>query len=317
MLYKVYPSLFFIIFCHFYCGCDRLIPPRNNTYYKITGNPKTDALESGVNLVAALTAYFSLRYALRPADPTHTYGHEKIEYFSSGLEGVLIVVAGIGIAWVAVDRFVRPAPLEQLGIGAALGLVAAAINFGVALVLLRVGRKHQSIILEADGQHLMTDVWTSVGVLAGVVVVWMTGLEWLDPLIALLVGAFILRTGFNLIRRSFDGLMDRAWPDDEQEKLRAVVAATIPSGTTFHFVRTRRAGSRRFADFHLLVPGNLNVATAHRIAEEVEAALASALPAVHVTIHIEPIEEQASWSDNPLAEFEPPGRDLTPPAPLP
>jgi cation diffusion facilitator family transporter len=265
----------------------------------------SDALESGINLVAALTAYVSLWYAARPADRTHTYGHEKIEFFSSGLEGVLILVAGVGIGIVAIRRLIEPAPLEELGLGTALALVASAINFAVAVVLLRVGRKHQSIVLEADGKHLMADVWTSVAVIAGLGVVWATGLVRLDPLIALGVGTYILWTGVGLIRRSFDGLMDRAWPDEEQTRLRELIHRTIPAGTTFHALRTRAAGSHRFADFHLLVPGTMSVRAAHEYAEAIEAAVRAALPSVELTIHIEPIEEQASWQDNKLAAFEP------------
>jgi cation diffusion facilitator family transporter len=273
--------------------------------YGLTGSVGllSDALESGINLLAALTAFLSLWYASRPVDRTHTYGHEKIEYFSSGLEGVLILVAGVGIAVVAFRRLLTPQPLEALGVGTLIGLAASLINFGVALVLLRVGRRHHSIVLEADGQHLMTDVWTSVGVLAGLLVVWATGLNWLDPAIALVVAGNILWTGFGLIRRSFDGLMDRAWPEEEQAELRRVISATIPAGTTFHALRTRRAGARRFADFHLLVPGEMSVRDAHNYAE---AAVQAAMPHAELTIHIEPIEEQRSWADNVLAEFEPP-----------
>jgi cation diffusion facilitator family transporter len=278
-----------------------------STAYLLTGSVGllSDALESGINLFAAVTAYLSLWYAARPVDRTHTYGHEKIEYFSSGLEGGLITIAGVGIILIAVERLIRPTPLEQLGLGTALALVASAINFAVALVLLRVGRKHQSIVLEADGEHLMSDVLTSVAVVAGLGVVWATGLYWLDPIIAIIVGLYILRTAFGLIRRSFDGLMDRAWPEEDQTALRDLIHRTIPPGTTFHALRTRRAGSRRFADFHLLVPGNLTVRAAHEFAEAIESAVREALPSVQLTIHIEPIEEQASWADNVLADFEP------------
>src|SRR5262245_4676659 len=164
----------------------------------------------------------------------------------------------------------------------------------------------------------MTDVWTSVGVIAGLGVVWLTGVTWLDPVIALAVGANILWTGFVLIHRSFDGLMDRAWPEEEQTRLRELIHRTIPGGTTFHALRTRRAGSRRFADFHLLVPGKMSVQAAHDLAEAIEAAVRGDLAGVEVTIHIEPIEEPAAWSDNQLAEFEPGTEEnLPPPAPLP
>jgi cation diffusion facilitator family transporter len=267
----------------------------------------SDALESGINLFAALTAYVSLHYSHRPADATHTYGHEKIEFFSAGLEGVLIVVAGVGTAWVAVGRLVRPEPLSALGLGAGLALGASAVNLAVGVLLVRVGRRHHSIVLEADGRHLLTDVWTSLGVIGGLVVVWLSGLHVLDPVIAILVGANILFTGLRLIRRSFNGLMDHALDAEQLDALRAAIRQSLPPGTAFHALRTRQAGASRFADFHLLVPGATSVRVAHDLAERVEAALRAALPRVEVTIHIEPIEEQASWEDNALRGIEPPG----------
>ena len=266
----------------------------------------SDALESGINLFAALTAYLSLRYSQRPADATHTYGHQKIEFFSSGLEGVLIVVAGVGTGWVAVERLVNRQELENLGLGTALALGASVINLAVGLLLVRVGRREHSIILEADGRHLLTDVWTSVGVVVGLVVVWTTGVVRLDPIIAILVGANIIRTGLRLIRRSFDGLMDHALPAAEQEQLREVIRRHTPAGTAFHALRTRQAGARKFADFHLLVPGRMSVREAHDLGIRVEEALRAALPRVEVTTHIEPIEDRASWEDNALQGIEPP-----------
>jgi cation diffusion facilitator family transporter len=267
----------------------------------------SDALESGINLFAAVTAYVSLHYSHRPADATHTYGHEKIEFFSSGLEGVLIVVAGIGTAWVAVGRLIHHQDLENLGFGTALALGASAVNLAVGLVLVRAGRRHQSIVLEADGRHLLTDVWTSVGVVAGLVVVWLSGVYVLDPVIAILVGVNIVFTGLRLIRRSFNGLMDHALDSPQLDALRAAIRASMPAGTDFHALRTRQAGASKFADFHLLVPGAMTVREAHDLAERVEAALRAALPRVAVTIHIEPIEEQASWEDHALRGIEPPG----------
>jgi cation diffusion facilitator family transporter len=267
----------------------------------------SDALESGINLFAALTAYLSLHYSHRPADATHTYGHEKIEFFSAGLEGVLIIVAGVGTAWIAVDRLVRPEPLSTLGLGAGLALGASAVNLAVGVLLVRVGRRHHSIVLEADGRHLLTDVWTSLGVVGGLVVVWISGLHVLDPVIAILVGANILFTGLRLIRRSFNGLMDHALDPEQLDALRAAIRQSLPAGTDFHALRTRQAGARQFADFHLLVPGATSVRDAHDLAERVEAALRTALPRVEVTIHIEPIEERASWEDNALRGIEPPG----------
>ncbi|HJZ92872.1 MAG TPA: cation diffusion facilitator family transporter [Gemmataceae bacterium] len=266
----------------------------------------SDALESGINLLAAATAYFSLYYSARPADATHTYGHEKIEFFSSGLEGLLIMIAGGVTAWIAIRRLITPAELTDLGVGTAIALGASVVNLGVGLLLVRVGRRHHSIVLEADGKHLLTDVWTSVGVVAGLIVVWTTGIVRLDPIIAIMVGANIVFTGLRLIRRSVDGLMDHALPAAEQEQLREVIRRHTPAGTAFHALRTRQAGARKFADFHLLVPGRMSVREAHDLGMRVEKELRATLPHVEVTIHIEPIEDRASWEDNALHGIEPP-----------
>jgi cation diffusion facilitator family transporter len=277
------------------------------TAYRLTGSVGllSDALESGINLFAALTAYLSLRYSHRPADATHTYGHQKFEFFFAGLEGALIVVAGIGTAWVAVGRLTHPAPLEALGLGAALALGASVINLAVGILLLRVGQREHSIVLEADGRHLLTDVWTSVAVVTGLVIVWTTGVVVLDPVIAIVVGGNIVFTGLRLIRRSFDGLMDHALPADEQAALRQAIREHTPPGTAFHALRTRQAGARKFADFHLLVPGAMSVRDAHDLGVRVEEALEAALAGVEVTIHIEPIEDRKSWEDHALRGIEP------------
>jgi cation diffusion facilitator family transporter len=277
--------------------------------YLLTGSIGllSDALESGINLVAALTAYFSLRYSHRPADAEHTYGHEKIEFFSAGLEGALIVVAGIGTAWVAVEHLHAMHPLTDLGIGIGISLGSSLINLFVGVILVRVGRREHSIVLEADGRHLLVDVWTSVGIAAGLTAVWASGVYWLDPVIALLVAVNIVFTGLRLVRRSFNGLMDHAIDADQVEALRAAIRTSLPTGTDFHALRTRQAGASKFADFHLLVPGDMSVRDAHGLAEHVELALRTALPRVGVTIHIEPIEEKASWEDHALRGIEPPG----------
>jgi cation diffusion facilitator family transporter len=269
----------------------------------------SDALESLVNLVAALTAYAILWYAARPPDPTHTFGHEKSEYFSSGLEGVLIILAGIGTAAYAVNRLIHPEVLSDLEIGTAIGLAASGVNFVVARVLLHHGRKHGSIVLEADGRHLMADVWTSVGVIGGLGLVLLTGWEWADPVIAILVGANIVRTGAEFVVRSFNGLMDHSLPAAEQERIRTVVAAHLPAGAAFHMLRTRQAGTKRFAEFHLLVNGDLTVRAAHHLAHAVEAALVAAMPGLEVMIHVEPVDEQESWEGEELARL---GEPLTP-----
>jgi cation diffusion facilitator family transporter len=276
------------------------------TAYLLTGSVGllSDAVESGVNLTAALIAWFSLWYAAQPVDDSHTYGHEKIEYFSSGLEGMLILSAACAIAWVAIARLLAPEPLEDLGLGMMLSLVASGVNLVVGLLLLRVGKTTESIILEADGQHLLTDVWSSVAVLLGLCLVWMTGIKEVDPIIAILFAGLLCNAALRLVWRSFDGLMDHALPVEEQAKVRAAIAAHLEPGTTFHALRTRQSGAHRFADFHLLVPGRLTVQEAHDLTERIEAAVRAALPGIEVTVHIEPIEEQAAWQDSPLLPIE-------------
>jgi cation diffusion facilitator family transporter len=276
------------------------------TAYHLTGSVGlfSEAAESFINLVASVTAFLSLWYASKPVDQSHTYGHEKIEYFSSGLEGVLILVAAGGVGWYSVHRLKYPEAIASLNIGAAINLVAALINLGVARVLLRVGRDTRSIVLEADGRHLMTDFLTSLGVVAGLLLVWLTGQSWLDPVLGLIVSANIAWTGGNLVWRSFNGLMDHALPELEQQTVRAAIEAQLQTGMDYHALRTRAAGSRRFADFHLLVPGSLSVRRAHELAERIEKAVRTALPEIEVTIHIEPIEERAAWEDSELVPLE-------------
>jgi cation diffusion facilitator family transporter len=279
--------------------------------YYLTGSVGllSDAAESIVNLLAAVTAYVSLRYAAQPVDETHTYGHEKIEFFSSGLEGVLILIASLLITVFAVQRLVTGGKPEALGAGMGVALLASVLNGVVAQILLHYGRKHHSIVLEADGRHLMTDVWTSAGVLAGLSLVWLT--EWagwpiyqLDPIIALLVAANILWTACDLIRRSFNGLMDHALPAEEQVKVRQAIEAHLGPKMTYHALRTRQAGSHRFVDFHLLVPGHYTVQHAHSLTGVIEEAVRATLPNLEVTVHIEPIEEPASWQDSALLPVE-------------
>jgi cation diffusion facilitator family transporter len=274
--------------------------------YYVTGSIGllSDAGESGINLLAALTAYLSLWYAAMPVDRSHTYGHAKIEYFSSGLEGLLIIVAAVGIAIYAVHRLVEPEPLESLGIGTILAAASALINLAVACILLRVGRAHHSIVLEADGHHLMTDVWTTAGVLAALGLVWLTARLWIDPLIALSLAANITWTGCKLLWRSFNGLMDHSLPEKEQAIVRRAIESQIGSDMTYHALRTRQAGSRRFADCHLLVPGRLTVQQAHEVATRIEQAVRLAYPGMEVTVHIEPIEEDAAWRDSALLRIE-------------
>jgi cation diffusion facilitator family transporter len=273
--------------------------------YLVTGSAglMSDALEAGVNLLAAGTAYFSLWYAARPPDPSHTFGHEKIEYFASGFEGGLILVAGLGTAYYAVVRLIHPQPLQRLELGGALSAGAAAINFVVARILLRLGRQYGSPVVVADGHHLMTDVYTTAGVLGGLALVWLTGWPLLDPLLALAIGLNILWTGVRLVRQAIHGLMDHALPPDVQDRLRTAIRATLPPGADFHALRTRRAGQRAFAEFHLLVAGGMSVREAHAIAHRVEEAMADVLPGLSVTTHIEPIDERASWETVELSRL--------------
>jgi cation diffusion facilitator family transporter len=274
--------------------------------YAVTGSVGllADAGESVVNLVAALAALVSLWYAGQPVDKEHTYGHEKIEFFSSGLEGMLILIAAGGIAWLAVRRLFVPQELESLDIGSAFTLLATLVNLVVGQVLLRAGRQARSIVLEADGHHLMTDVYTSAGVLVGLALVWLTGHAWIDAAVALVVAAHIGWTAFGLIHRSFDGLMDRALPESEQAKVRAAIEGVLAPGMDYHALRTRQAGAHRFADFHLLVPGVFTVRRAHEITERIEEAVRRALPDMEVTVHVEPIEEPAAWEDSALVPLE-------------
>lgn len=263
-----------------------------------------DAAESTINLLASLTALGSLWYASRPVDADHTYGHEKIVYFSTGLEGLLIALAALGTATYAVLRLLRPIELQRLEVGAAIALAASVVNWAVARWLLRVGRQHGSLILVADGQHLMTDVWTSVAVVTGLGLAAFTGVSVLDPIFALAMAAYILHTGWQLMARAFNGLMDRALPDDELAAVRRAVDSQLGAGWAFHALRTRQAGSRKFVEFHLLVPGSMFVRQAHAHADRVENAIQQALPDAEVTIHIEPVEDEASWHDSALIDVE-------------
>src|SRR5207244_297995 len=234
----------------------------------------------------------------QPVDKSHTYGHEKIEFFSSGLEGILILGAAGGIAWVAIDRLLHlPDDLPRLEVGTVISFAASLINLAVALILIRVGRRTNSIILEADGRHLMTDVWTSFGVVVGLTLVRITGWVVLDPILALVVAGNIVWTAWDLIARSFNGLMDHALPEREQQAVRTAIDALMQPGLAYHALRTRQAGARKFVDFHLLVPGTWSVQEAHDFTERVEEAVRAALPGAEVTVHIEPIEAESAWKD--------------------
>ena len=264
-----------------------------------------DALESGVNLVAAIAALVALHVAAQPADEGHPYGHGKAEYFSSWLEGALIVVAAAAIAVTAVYRLLHQQPLQDIGAGLAVSIVATSINLAVARVLLRVGARHHSIALEADGRHLMTDVWTSVGVVVGVGAVALTGQRWLDPVVALAVALNIVRAGFSLVRRSAQGLMDSALPNVDQATIRAILDRYRDDGIDYHALRTRQAGARRFIELHLLVPGAWTVQRGHDVMERIEAQIRERIPNATMSIHLEPIEDAASWADVALDRTDP------------
>jgi cation diffusion facilitator family transporter len=260
----------------------------------------SDALESFVNLAGALMALWMMWLSEQPADAGHEWGHGKAEYFSSAFEGVLILVAAVSIAVSAVLRLLNPKPLEAVVVGLGVSVVASIINFAVARVLGSVGKKHQSVILEADAHHLMTDVWTSAGVIVGVGLVVATGWLWLDPVLALLVAANIVWTGWKLMRRSASGLMDSALPTESVKQLQAVLERYRKLGLEFHALRTRQAGSRAFITIHVLVPGVWTVQQGHDVTERLELELLAVLPNGHVTTHLEPLEDPVSMLDEGL-----------------
>jgi cation diffusion facilitator family transporter len=270
--------------------------------YLITGSVGllSDAVESVVNLVGGIMALAMLTIAARPADEDHAYGHGKAEYFSSGFEGGLIFVAALSIALVACQRLIFPRPLEAIGPGIVVAVVAALVNLGVAVVLLRTGRKHNSITLEANAHHLLTDVWTSIGVVLGVGLVALTDWQWLDPVVALLVAANILRTALGILRRSVLGLMDTALSAEDVATVREVLDRYRADGVQFHALRTRQAGARKFASMHVLVPGEWTVNRGHDLLERIEADIRQALPGTTVFTHLESLDDPASWEDQTL-----------------
>lgn len=277
--------------------------------YAITGSVGllSDALESMVNLTASLIAFTALTIADRPPDENHMYGHDKAEYFSSGAEGSLILVAAVTIIYSAIRRLMNPEPLENIGIGVTVALIASAINFGVSRIMLRVARREDSIALEADAHHLMTDVWTSVGVVGGVILVGLTGWELLDPLLAIAVAINIIWMGVQLLRRSTRGLMDETLPAEEvaviQEAINHVGGANMP----YHALRTRKSGARRFVDFHLLLPGGMTVQESHDLVGRIEREIQGRLPHTYVTIHVEPREDATSWDGHLVGGLTHPG----------
>lgn len=272
------------------------------TAYLLTGSVGllSDAVESLVNLAGAVMALAMLTIAARPADEDHAYGHSKAEYFSSGVEGSLILMAALAIAVAAVDRLVTPRPLEQVGMGLCIAVVASMVNLGAAVVLLRAGRRHRSVTLEANAHHLLTDVWTSAGVVAGVAAVALTGWTRLDPLVALGVAANIVWTGVRIVRDSVRGLMDAALPADEVALVRQILDAHITGGAQYHALRTRQSGARAFVSFHVLVPGTWTVHRGHGLLEQVESAIRDRLPNATVFTHLESLDDPASWEDQQI-----------------
>ncbi|MDP1633557.1 MAG: cation diffusion facilitator family transporter [Gallionellaceae bacterium] len=260
----------------------------------------SDALESFVNLAGAVMALAMLSLAALPADDDHAFGHGKAEYFSSAFEGGLIFIAAVSIAYAAIDRLLNPQEIEAVGIGLAISVVASLINLATARTLMKVGRQHNSITLEADAHHLLTDVWTSAGVIIGVGLVWLTGWLWLDPAIALLVAANILWTGWQLLRRSAEGLMDKSIPQAQIKAIEDVLEGYRGQGLDFHALRTRQAGTRAFITLHVLVPGAWTVQQGHDWLEKIEADIRCVVAHAHVTTHLEPMEDPVSLFDEAL-----------------
>ena len=256
----------------------------------------SDATESVVNLTAAILALTAITVAMRPADTDHAYGHGKAEYFSSGIEGVLIIVAALGIAYAAISRFITPQALTNLGPGLLLALVSSVINFTVAKIMLKAAHRFDSITLEADAKHLLTDVWTSVGLVSGLAVIIVMP-EWkiLDPIIAALMAVNIVFTGISLIRRSVAGLMDDSLPQKELESIARAIKSYTGEESSFHGLRTRKSGSKRFIDFHLLVHGDMSVKDSHDLCLLIEELIHSQLNNAEITIHVEPIECEKSY----------------------
>ncbi len=268
--------------------------------YYLTGSVGlfSDALESIINLVAAVFALWMLTVASRPPDEGHEFGHTKAEYFSGAVEGSLIGMAALSIGWAAIQRLFDPQPIENAGIGLAISTAASLINLFVGRILIKKGREHRSITLEADGKHLMTDVLTSAGVIVGVLAVSLTGWLQLDPIIALAVAANILWSGFNVVKRSAEGLMDSAIDAEHREKIEAVLERYCAErGIEYHALRTRSSGARYFASVHILVPGEWSVKQGHDLADEFEDDVRKALPGTVIITHIEPLDDPLSMKD--------------------
>ena len=267
--------------------------------WRITGSVGllSDAAESLVNLVAAIIALVALKVSIRPPDKNHPFGHSKAEYFSAGAEGMMIFIAAAVIMYTAVQRFIHPRPIEDVGIGLLVSVLASVVNGLVAWVLLKNGRQRRSMTLIADGKHLLTDVWTSVGVLVGVGLVWLTGWQRLDPIVAFAVGVSILVTGAKLVGQSGTALLDVSLPKEDNEAIRDFLDAHSNDHVKFHAVRTREAGYRRFLEFHMLVPGSWTVKQGHDAMEDLIDEILDEWPEMRVSGHLEPIEDPRSYED--------------------
>lgn len=265
--------------------------------WKLTGSVGllSDAVESVVNLLAAGVALWALRFAAAPPDAEHHFGHSKAEYLASAFEGIAILGASVAIALAAWERIADPQPIAEPWLGIAVSSVAAAINGGVAVVLLRAGRRLDSITLRADAHHLLTDVWTSAGVMVGVVLVQLTGWHVLDPLVALAVATNIVWMAGRILLETAHGLLDSALPESEQVALEGVLSRFRTADVSVHSVRSRQAGPVRFVDMHVLVPGHWTVQRGHDTCEEIERAVRAALPRASVLTHLEPIEDPVAW----------------------
>jgi len=265
----------------------------------------SDAVESLVNLIGGVMALWMLKIAERPADDNHAYGHTKAEYFSSGLEGMLILLAAFSIAWAALLRLWAPLPIEQVGLGFALSVAASAVNLGAALLLLRAGKRYHSVTLEANAHHLLTDVWTSVGVVIGILAVAATGWHRIDPIVAMLVAANIVWAAWRILRKSVGGLMDVALPGHEQEAVRAAIAPHLHDDVQYHALRTRRSGARRFVSLHVLVPGEWTVHRGHALCDQIESDIRASVPNASVFTHLESLQDPASYDDMVLDRRKP------------
>lgn len=267
--------------------------------WRITGSVGllSDAAESVVNLVAAVVAFIALRVAIKPPDKNHNFGHSKAEYFSAAVEGIMIFIAAAVILETSVQRFLKPQPLESLGLGLGVSVLASVLNGGVSWVLFRAGRRHRSVTLLADAKHLLTDVWTSVGVVVGVALVWLTHWNRLDAIVAFAVGVNILVTGWKLVAESTAGLMDVSLSKEDNALIRSVLDRFTSHEMFFHAVRSRESGHRRFLEFHMLVPGAWTVQRGHDAVEDVTEALLAEFPDLRISAHIEPMEDPRSYED--------------------